>query len=133
MPIALTFEPRAYVLKRERELPSERQTTFLLRPLRHAQREEAAEAKWRRDQATGELLIVSNGYRRARKILNGGLVGWERLLDRNGGLVPFPSVTDSPARALPDEALDALGDDVLELADEVWRISELSDADQKKS
>lgn len=123
---AIDFEARPYVLKHERG--AETPTVFLIRPLRHSHREAVAETRWNRDEKTGQVMLLSNPFKKARMVLQGGLVGW-RALKGAAGEIPFPAPL--PGQPLGDEVFDMLGEYVEEIAEAILDLSKPAETDQK--
>lgn len=96
MATALSNEPREYILEEERELPVEKQTVFIIKPI--SAREEARIA----DMAVysgktvtheGETLALSDTLNKQMyERLLSGLVGWKNFKDDTGKDIPFNEV-----------------------------------------
>lgn len=94
MPIAITTEPQEYVLKAERELPVEKQTVFLLKPL-------SARAQMRiqdraKQSATETVTVdgkeypaLENRFEVAYERVLASLTGWRNFYYPDGKEVTF--------------------------------------------
>lgn len=137
--IALTPRTRhPYVLRRDRALPGDQRTTFMLRSLTVEERAALMDAASAFDQQDHTIRIPAGTQ--ALQTVRAGLVGWQNLKSDVGADVAF--ATD-PERAVlgshkvtppTDTCLERLPFDVvLELANAIREGSQLSDDDAKNS
>lgn len=129
MPIALTIDPREYVLLSERELPADRQTVFLIRPL--TSREYARiddKLRFSKDE-----IVINEKPVRVLENLNDtviekllcGLVGWKNFKYATGAECPFNDTER-------EHNLDHLSPiHRMELASAIDDLSKLSEGDVK--
>ena len=106
MPIAL--DPRRevkYVLRCDRALPPEKQTTFSIRPLTVRQAAEVKDSLLILDKATQDLKPASGSHELS--ILRCGLIGCDNFLDSSGKEVRFTMKSG----VVSDEFLDRLAYD----------------------
>lgn len=114
MPVAIN--PKAetsYVLAAEREQP--KPTRFKLRPLTSAQKLKLMGRH--ADPRTGE----TNGITLTIGCAEEGLVGWSDFPDRDG----------KPTRFRPGDLSALCEADIIEIGGEVWRLSNLTESDEK--
>jgi len=127
MAIALTTKSvTEYVLERERSLPKEEQTVWLLRPLSLAFRLQIS-----------ELDGKSDGWQRAiSSCLRGSLAGWRNFKDADGKDVPFATESAEVLGlrvpvASPESLLAIPSEDALELGARCLANLKLSVDDRK--
>jgi len=119
MAIAYTLGPHPYILKRDKDLPEEEQTTFQLKNRTQEQWDHICPS-WA-STGTGYTLLGST----ATKILKKVLAGWENYLDKDGNEIPYQA---SNMKA----NLNALNAGMrMELAGEVLDRNELTDTESK--
>lgn len=87
-----------YIPKCDRELPAERQTAFLLRPMKAKDaakmQDGAAEIDLARDQKDSTLRLRSGTQE--LEVLRLGLAGWENFKDANGAEVEYRENNGNP-------------------------------------
>lgn len=125
-----------YVLRRERELPREQQTTFHLRALTNSQRFSLLDM----NTVQGGSASLRGGTM-AQTALRIGLAGWDNLADENGSQVAYAATpgktlihgvtadlpaTEDTINRLPWEAAE-------ELVDAIMNGMTLDQVDAKKS
>jgi len=124
MPIAL--DPRRevkYVLRCDRALPPEKQTTFSIRPLTLRQAAEVKDSLLILDKATQDLKPASGSHELS--ILRCGLIGCDNFLDSSGKEVRFTMKSG----VVSDEFLDRLAYDWrTELANAITDLSTVTEA-----
>lgn len=128
-------QTRRYVLKEERELPVDKQSVFLLRPLT------LAESSKLEDMAVGigagNNVTVNSGSVRIQA-LRFGLAGWENVVDASGNAVEFRSTTKKERGVeivQPDDSIIAMIPPKarLELAEEITNGGSIDEDDAKNS
>lgn len=126
MPIAL--DPKRverYVLKCDREQPPEKQTVWLIRPLRVREMASVKNEALVMDQKTQELR--SHSGTSELTIVRTGLVGVENFRDQDGVDVKFLLSNGVVA----DAFLDRLANDWrVELSNAISKLSEVSESDR---
>ncbi|MFH0903183.1 MAG: hypothetical protein V2A73_21350 [Pseudomonadota bacterium] len=111
-----------YILERERELPPEAQTTWLLRTLTYAET---------RSVMKTEVILAQSGDQKlnidrmgvAASVLSCGLRGWRNLQDGEGGQHVFVRAVDG---SLPPKVLDLVAEFAVELANAITERSVVS-------
>lgn len=133
MPIALTREPREYVLNSERELPDQAQTVFLIRPISARERARFEDKKkWSDktittdvDNETREVPLIDNWAELGYECVLMGLAGWRNFKYEDGSECVFSKET-------PSDNLDCLSrETLLELYVAILKLSEPSPTEQK--
>jgi hypothetical protein len=116
-----------YILIADRELPVSSQTVFRLKRLTRKERELIGQIEYEVDQK-GNRSFRSNPFERARKLLNFGLLGWSNFdaQDANGKPIEFREVQEGDRRWLPDQILECVGEDSIELANAITEGAEVS-------
>lgn len=128
MAIAITTDPRDYVLMADRDLPPDQQTIFKIKPLSTADRAriddlieiyedgrtvEITDAKGEKKR----IVPFKNPSRRYYETVSSGLVGWSNLRFADG--------TDCPFKDSQSENLNCLGNQIItELFIEIDSLSE---------
>jgi len=115
-----------YVLRRDRHLADEMRTVFRLRTLSYAEMELLSSAEVISDQ-----VMRVNPLFKARRILNYGLMGWERLVNRSGSPIECKVCQENGRRWIPDQILDYLLPDAIELANAITERSRLTEEQAK--
>jgi len=119
-----------HVLERDRVLPADQQTTFLLG---------IVPARDKAQLADKILARHEGGFIELRQetvnlgMLRAGLRGWENFKDRAGNVLEFKTLSGGNGHAVPtDEMLDLIRDaDRTELVSVITKATELSEDDQK--
>jgi len=119
-----------HVLERDRSLPADQQTTFLLGPMNARER-----------AAMGDKLLARHegGFVELRQetvnlgVLRAGLRGWENFKDRAGNVLEFKTVSNGTGHQVPtEEMLDLIREaDRDELVSVITKATELSEDDEK--
>lgn len=112
-----------YVLPSDRDLPAEKQSRFLLKPLSQAERMEAwDESDWVSiDGTTGERTVKPRGFRQARELVIRNLVDVENFPASKPD--PFPKGGSQAERTAYIEKLDDI--DLFLIGDEIRKHSSL--------
>lgn len=134
--LTISLSERAYILKEERDLPTEEQTIFYLRPLKYKEREDLSNNSITSLVNTSgpmndrQAMMRHNIGTQARMCIDKGLVRVENLKDHEGKDLAYTS--DMPARAR-ENVLDLMPPSMTqELADEIQKLSGLTKDDEKK-
>lgn len=145
MAVARKMTPFDYVLLADREKPADEQTTWNMRPLTWAEMEEieaATQFVVPRD-GDGDIRYSPQQMKLARRVLSRGLTGWTNLRDEEGNQVEFQKASETQpiysgkrkrrVEFLPDELLDMIADDAVELANAITSRSKLERETAKNS
>lgn len=119
-----------YVLHEDRHREEELQTIFHLRTLSWAELELVSSQDIIQEPG-GNQLIRANHLQKARRILNYGLLGWERFRRADGSPVDFKACQENGRRWIPDQILDCLHPMAVELANAITERSRLTEEQAK--
>lgn len=129
-------QPFDYVLKADRELPPDEQTTFHLRPLSHTERVQLDNMRYQMDGKTNQVGSPQGNI--ADKALKCGLQGWVNLRDSNGEQVPFEierkslNILGTQLSPPTDACLSRLHpDDVAEILEAIQTVQRVTDDEGK--
>lgn len=124
MPIAYNRENGfPYVLERDRKLPEDERTTFMLCPISWADRDAILEQLEGAGQSKREQIKL------AATVVRKGVVGWSGFRHRDGSKI----ACNSSGGVLDDASLDLVIEYAEELFGEIWRLSGLGNLAQGKS
>lgn len=119
MIITSVRRPFSYVLVRERELPPDQQSKFMIQPLTF---DEAAQIQDALGKTDGK------GFGTFKKMcLELGIKGWENVKDADGKDVPFNLDTKLKKELFARMSVE----DQIELSNAVWEGATINDADAK--
>jgi len=120
-----------YVLEDERAAPPGEQTIWKLKALTYAEKEQLGDLCF--VSGTEGMSLLQNPLRKARKILNLGLLGWERFLGEDGQPLAFRAAGEGFERRIPDEVLNAIAEYAIELANAITEGATLQESTAKNS
>lgn len=121
-----------YVLREDRKLPPEEQTTWILGGLTYRDMEYIMSRALGVD-GDGAVSVTTNAQAQARRVLNRGLRGWKNYRRQDGSQIEFRSVDEGGVRILPEEILDTLYPHAIELANAITERSRLTERQEKNS
>lgn len=122
MAIALTpGQTETFVLESDQEAPQAKRTTFHLRGLSGEQRIMYRNTRFANGPGTGDQFLLACG-----------LTGWDNFFDGDNVAVPFKTEVIDGIKYSHVDNLDYLSDGVVrELADRIYKISQLTKEEQK--
>jgi hypothetical protein len=120
-------ESFAYVLEKDRELPPDQQTRFMLRPLTTGERHSLFERATERIEVPGGVRVISHTLSIAREVCRDHIESIDRFPSDKP--VPWPQKTKER-----DEYLDQFDDlDLVEIYNELFRRSWVGDEEKNSS
>ena len=130
MATAPLYQEFRYVLERERHLPEEEQSVFLLKPPTFREREFCTRRSLQ-GNTEGGVGMNLEPMAEARDWLNCGLMGWENYKMPDGSAAPFDAGEKNGRRCLSEKTLDLIAPEALELADAIAESGKLTSSEVK--
>jgi hypothetical protein len=116
MAIAVTEKEFEYVLEADRDLPAERQTTWILKVLNWDENRQLEKSEWKPPTRRGaSAVMVTDPKAIQRRALDFGLLGWRNFKNREGKAVEFQRDNGK----VPGEVLDMIAPYAAELANAI--------------